>query len=399
MSRTGKLNIAYFTNSSIYDRKYSPSLIPADDLTHLLYAFAKVRPETGEVLLSDEWADEDIKYPGDPATEPGTNLYGNFKQLYLLKKRYRHLKLLLSIGGWTNSPQFHPVVVSSTLRAKFVQTAIQLVKDYGLDGLDIDYEYPTNSAQAQGYLSLLKELRNALNRYATETGANYHFPLSIAAPCGPDAYQKLLAKQMDQYLDFWNLMAYDYAEAGQRVTNHHANVFGGQVNTSTAVNWYISQGIAKSKLIIGLPLYGKSFMNTDGLGKPCSGTGAGSWEAGSYDYRSLPLPGAKVFYDARNMASWSYDSNKRELISYDIEQVAKLKAEWIAREGLGGAMYWELSGDKGKDRAGIPKGEGKTYVPGASLIKTVKNNIGALDTSNNWLDYDRSKFDNMRRGM
>jgi len=61
-----------------------------------------------------------------------------------------------------------------------------------------------------------------------------------------------------------------------------------------AVDWYKSQGIHPAKLIIGMPLYGRSFLNTDGPGCPFSDIGEGSWERGSYDYRALPLPGAVV---------------------------------------------------------------------------------------------------------
>jgi chitinase len=93
-----------------------------------------LKADSGEVVLSDIWADQDIHYPGDSWNDQGKNLYGNFKALYNLKKQNRHLKVLLSIGGWTYSPSFHPVVVNPSLRAKFVQSSIQLLEDYGIDG-------------------------------------------------------------------------------------------------------------------------------------------------------------------------------------------------------------------------------------------------------------------------
>lgn len=127
------------------------------------------------------WADQDIHYPGDSWNDNGTNLYGNFKALYKLKKQHRHLKVLLSIGGWTYSPSIHPVVVSSTSRMKFVESSTKLLEDYGLDGLDIDYEYPTNDEQAQGYVELLKLLREALDELSRRKSINHKFLLTVSS--------------------------------------------------------------------------------------------------------------------------------------------------------------------------------------------------------------------------
>ncbi|KAA1474260.1 hypothetical protein DENSPDRAFT_840836 [Dentipellis sp. KUC8613] len=395
----GKYSVGYFVNWGIYGRKYPPSSIPVQDLTHILYAFANIRPDTGEVFLSDKWADQDIHYAGDSWNDAGDNLYGNFKAIYNLKKQHRHLKVILSIGGWSYSQAFHPVVVNPALRSKFVASAVMLLEDNGLDGLDIDYEYPQDQAQASGYVDLLRELRYALDGHAQRKSAPYRFLLTIAAPCGADNYQKLHVREMDQYLDFWNMMAYDFSGSWDQIANHQANVHGGPLSAAQAIHWYISQGVARSKVIMGIPLYGRSFLNTNGPGTPFSGLGQGSWEQGVYDYRTLPLPGAQVQHDARALASWSYDPSSREMVSFDDAQVGAWKGEWIAREGLGGSMFWELSGDKGSVREGMEGGHGKDERPGPSLVRVVKDAMGGLDMSPNWLQYEGSKFENMRKGM
>lgn len=102
--------------------------------SHILYAFANLKPDSGEVVLSDIWADQDIHYPGDSWNDQGKNLYGNFKAIYNLKKQSRHLKVMLSIGGWTYSSSFPPIATHPGRRAKFVQSTIELLEDYGLDG-------------------------------------------------------------------------------------------------------------------------------------------------------------------------------------------------------------------------------------------------------------------------
>lgn len=400
---SGKLNVAYFVNWGIYGRKYPPQNIPAEDLTHILYAFANVQADSGTVVMSDKWADSEIHYEGDSWGDTGNNLYGCLKQINLMKKQHRHLKLLLSIGGWTYSPNFHPVVVNPALRANFVSSSIKILEDYGFDGLDIDYEYPGNEEQARGYVDLLRELRQGLDAHAHRMGVHYKYPLTIAAPCGPANYEKLCAREMDQYLSFWNLMAYDYSGSWDSVANHQANVRGPPINTTMAVDWYKSQGIHPSKLIIGMPLYGRSFLNTDGPGCPYNDVGEGSWERGSYDYRALPLPGATPHRDEHAMASWSYDPRTREMITYDSEEVVKLKTHWINHMRLGGAMFWELSGDKGTRREDLG-GHGKDEQPGKSLVSIAREELGGrdrqhLDNTPNNLVYKGSCFDNLRNGL
>ncbi|RVD87188.1 uncharacterized protein DFL_001431 [Arthrobotrys flagrans] len=376
----GKFSVGYFVNWGIYGRKFPPSLIPADDLTHILYAFADLSPDSGEVKLSDAWSDKDIHYPGDSWNEDQSNLYGNFKAIYNLKKQKRHLKVLISIGGWTYSPKFHPVVIDPAKRAKFVETSVQILEDYGLDGLDVDYEYPSDDAQARGYVDLLRELRQALDAHAAKKHANYRFLLTIAAPCGPQNYQKLHVKAMDEQLDFWNLMAYDFSGSWDSIANHQANIYNGPVSGAEAVHWYINQGVARHKIILGIPLYGRSFMNTQGPGTAFSGVGQGSWEQGVYDYRALPLPGSTVSHDSQALASWSYNPDTKEMISFDSEEVAKWKGHGFNRRGLEG-------------------GHGKDPQPGTSLVKVVKDHMGGISNSDNWLSYEGSRFPNLRNGM
>jgi chitinase len=101
----------------------------------------------------------------------------------------------------------------------------------------------------------------------------------------------------------------------------------------------------------------------------------------------------------KEVASFTYDPVKKEMVSFDSEEVARMKGEYIKKENLGGSMFWELSGNKGPPREKMKGGPGKDPQPGESLVKVVKRAMGELETSQNWLEYKDSQFDNVRNGM
>lgn len=327
------------------------------------------------------------RFLSDPVTDVGnssSNLDGHLKQLYLLKKQNRSLKVILSVGGQVNSSHLAVPASNSTSRSTFASSVISNIDNLGLDGVDINWVYP-NASQAEDMVLLLETMREALDAYGTLR--NHHFSLSVASPAGPSYYQQLRLSEMNQYVDIWNIMAYDYAGSWSNYTGDQANLFSSSgnmastpFNTDEAVNFYISQGISPTNIALGMPLYGRYFNNTEGLGKPFQG-------GGTYNLKDLPLSEAAEFYDNSTGSSYSYNSVNRQLVSYDTITVANQKAEYIKNKRLGGAMYWE----------GALDGVNQSYI--RAVANVLASDGSGLDCTSNELNYTNSTYENLKSGM
>ncbi|KAI1211415.1 glycoside hydrolase family 18 protein [Annulohypoxylon truncatum] len=386
-------NTVYFTNWGIYGRNYQPAQLPASQINRVLYSFANLQSD-GTVYSSDSYADLQKHYDTDSWNDVGNNAYGCVKQLYMLKQANRQLKVSLSIGGWTYSTNFAAAASTDTTRKTFASTAITLMKDWGFDGIDIDWEYPTDDTEATNFVLLLQEVRSELDAYSAQYADNYHFLLTAAVPAGPTNFNMLHLSDMAAVLDAFNLMAYDYAGSWDTTSGHQANLYPNSnaplttpFSTDAAIAAYIAGGVPAEKIVLGLPLYGRSFEATAGIGQPYTGIGTGSWEAGVWDYKVLPRSGASEIYDAVAGATYSYDSSAQELISYDNVDMVNKKIQYLQSKGLGGTMFWEASGDRNDS---------------GSLIATAFNTQGgaaSLDSTQNLLSYPNSQYDNIKANL
>lgn len=351
-------------------------------------------------MLSDTWADLQYPYPGDNTTAAGENVYGNIKQMFLLKQKHRHLKTMLSIGGWSYRENFPPMLASSTKRQNFVDTTVQFVADLGFDGIDIDYEYVADQSQAAQMVDLLTRLRQRLDQLAEEINATSPFQISYASPASREKTALLDLTSMTPYIDFYTVMALDYMGPGfSNYSGYLSNLFPDVQNpratdfdTQSGLEFYILDGrVPPNKIVLENPLYGRVFNGTNGMGDKFAngGTQGSLGTAGLWNYNALPLPGfnATIVNVPRVGGSYSYDAKQKYLISYDTPEIAALKAEYVQCLGLAGTAWWEVSMDRNDD---------------LSIIGTTVSQFGgavSLDQSLNNLNYPTSIYANLKDGF
>lgn len=277
---------------------------------------------------------------------------GCLGELYILKKQNRNLRVLLSIGGWSYRADLTSAFATREGRNEFARSAVELVKTHWLDGLDVDWEYPENAEQAQQYVEVLKLIRQGLNELALQSHLpTSFFDLTVAVPAGAAQREVLDIPAMSKHLTFWNLMSYDLSGAWSPVVAHHANLFGGADNVTNAVKHYITHGVPHDRLVLGMPLYGRSFAKTKGLNHKFKGTLPGRFEQGVHDLKELPIPGTTEMVDRRQVAAFCKGPDF--FVTYDNAETFRSKAVFAKEHNLGGGMWWEASGDRPGRLSGI----------------------------------------------
>jgi len=373
--------VAYWIEWGIYGRNYQPADTPFEKITHLNYAFANI-DAGGRVVPYDTYAAIDKIYPGDAWDQPIKGAYNQLNNV--LKRQHPHLKTLISVGGWTLSGRFSDVALTPSSRATFAESCVGFLRTYGFDGIDIDWEYPvagglesnTYRPQDRGNFTLLmRDVRAALDAAGTADGRDYL--LTIAAPAGYDKFANMDAASYAQYLDFINVMTYDYFGAWDlSFTANHAMLDANpgipsanpdlrtKYNTRYAVQQYLDAGVPASKVVLGIPFYGRGWKGVpatgDGLFQPGTGVPPGTWDdwssgaTGVNDFteidREFLAPGSGYVrrWDpvSRSPFVYSPTAHGGHWVGYEDEDSVTLKLEWAESLGLGGAMFWEITADR-----------------------------------------------------
>ncbi|KAK3907069.1 glycoside hydrolase [Staphylotrichum tortipilum] len=278
------LNAAYWPNSRIYNGD-TPGQLNYGCINRVYYAFANVVADGG-VFLSDEYAD---------TRAPCDGVQGALGSLMHLKQRYPHLQVVLSIGGGDSAETFPIVASNAVLRDNFARSARGLVEASGLDGIDIVWEYPCTPEQGNDFLALVAAIRIHL--------PEEHYLLTAALPAAKPILQNIDLRQAADYLDTLNLMAYDFYGQWTHKSGHHAQLYAtskGESSGDSGVQHLMSSGVPGKKILLGIPLFGRSFLHVAGPGHKNRGAGGTD---GSFEYKQLPRKGTKEQVDKRAIAA------------------------------------------------------------------------------------------------
>jgi len=355
--------VAYLASWSV------PPVIHAERLTHINVAFAHI-DKSGKAVFEQPAAGQTLA------------------QLQALKKANPRLKLIISVGGW-QAEGFSDAALTDSSRRTFALSVVKLLHDYAADGVDLDWEYPGQGVAGIKYRGedkhnftlLLKTLREQLDRAAqvraaqvgaaqvraARVGAAQVADGTAQARSGGGRYTLTIAAadreyfahtEMDRlhiYLDWINLMSYDFFNSLTPTTGHHAGLYAGEHAAPTdrdadkAVKQYLAAGVPPGKIVLGVAFYGRGFAGVtpinNGVNQP--------YERFEGEHSYAELAGKFVgqqgfirYWDARAQAPYLWNSATRTFITYDDPQSIEIKTRYVLEHRLGGIMFWELSQDR-----------------------------------------------------
>ncbi len=337
--------VGYFSSTAAADKglHVADSNLPADRLTHLIYAFADV---TSAGLCAS------IKPKLDQI---------NLPQLLDLKAQFPGLMTLISIGGASHSANFPAAAATDASRLQFAQSCVGFMKANSFDGIDIDWEFP-GAADTANHTALLTALRAELDTQGTADGRPYL--LTIAAPAGRSHYLNLELDAIYAVLDWINLMTYDYVVATSKTTGLVAPLYAPPddpsssaaqpaENVDSSVGAYLAAGVPAAKVVLGVRFVGTGWQGVPdvnhGLFQPVTPPTSGTLNIASVDFGDLEqsyLPSYPRYWHPQAMVPWLYNApNSGVLISYEDAQSLGIKAGYAQSQQLGGIMIWHLNAD------------------------------------------------------
>lgn len=303
-----------------------------EKLTHIIYSFLHLK---GHNLA--------VNNPKDSLA---------IKKLVALKKTNPKLKIILSLGGWGGCETCSEVFSTESGRKEFAQSALQLFKDYNVDGLDLDWEYPViESVSGHQFMPEDKSNFTYLIQTLRETvGPNYE--LSFAA----GGFRNYLTHSVEwtqvmPLVNYVNMMTYDLVNGNSKHTGHLSPLYSTpeqSESTDQAVMFLDSVGVPMQKVVIGLAFYARVFSGVEPVNNGLYQKGKFTSYINYKDFDKILSTdaGYQQYWDNKAKAPYAYNSSSKTFATFDNLRSVYEKTKYAKARKLGGVMFWELSGDK-----------------------------------------------------
>ena len=324
-----------------------PAVIHAEKLTHINFAFAQITPAGRAELGNGE-------------------LEASLRRLVALKRTNPRLKVIVSVGGWM-ADGFSDAALTETSRARFADSAVDLLRRFSADGIDLDWEYPGQGVAGikyraedrQNFTLLLAMLRAKLDAASVAQGrtGGGRYTLSIAS-ADREYFDHTEMDKLHVYLDWINVMSYDFFNSLTPTTGHHAGLYRAAATVPTdrdadeSVKQHLAAGIPSEKIVLGVAFYGRGFAGVKPIGNGLEQPYERFEDAHDYSElveKFIDKQGFVRYWDDRAKAPYLWNSASRTFITYDDPRSIKIKAQYVKAHHLGGMMFWELSEDSNEE--------------------------------------------------
>ncbi|XP_049540558.1 probable chitinase 2 [Anopheles darlingi] len=329
--------------------------------THAIYAFAGLDEQNNAIKSLDAWQDLKDNYGK-----------GGYEKLVGMRTANPHLKVLLAIGGWNEgSEKYSNLAANPERRQAFVKNALDFVKQYGFDGLDLDWEYPTQRGgkpiDRENFVALVRELSQLFKRN--------NLLLTSAIGAGKDTIDSAYdVKALSKYLDFLHIMCYDYNGSWNRRVGPNAPLTSKDfLNVEYSIEHLLNLGAPASKLVLGLPFYGRTFVSAmararlGDVANEVGFPGPATKENGFMGYNEICEELRRNPSDwtltwdvaAAEMVATKSNDTASQVVVYDSTRSIANKVRFAVRQKLAGLMVWSVDTD---DFNGLCGPETDTYV-------------------------------------
>ena len=329
-------------NSSVvlaYVTSWSSVMPDPDYVTHINYAFGHVNESFNGVMINRPARPGRINNDDGRATSED-----RLRSIVALKRQKPSLKVLLSIGGW-GSGRFSEMAADPNNRLAFAADCQRVVREFGLDGIDLDWEYPTSSAarissspeDTGNFTLLLHDIRQAIGNdklltFASAANAKY-----------------VDFKAVEPFVDFINIMTYDIVLNGSA---HHAGLFRseltgteGALSCEESVDKHVEAGIPVGKLVLGIPFYGHGRDSVPGSINYANIIVRDGLVAVINRGEITQLKGHREMWDGVAQVPYWVNAEGKFVLSYEKPKSIAIKCAWLKQKGMLGAMYWEYGAD------------------------------------------------------